>query len=53
MSPTSYSNTFQTDGRPEDFDYLEANGIDVKGKIVITRYGQCFRGLKVIRTIHC
>jgi N-acetylated-alpha-linked acidic dipeptidase len=35
-------------GRPEDFDYLEANGIDVEGKIVIMRYGQCFRGLKAM-----
>lgn len=35
-------------GRPEDFDALLANGIAVKGKVVIARYGKCFRGLKVM-----
>jgi len=34
-------------GRPEDFDALESLGVDVKGKIVLVRYGKCFRGLKV------
>lgn len=34
-------------GRPEDFRKLEELGIDVKGKIVIVRYGQNFRGVKV------
>ncbi|CAM9873000.1 unnamed protein product [Ascophyllum nodosum] len=35
-------------GRPEDFDALEAVGVSVEGKIVITRYGKCFRGLKAM-----
>ncbi|GMI13953.1 hypothetical protein TrLO_g7627 [Triparma laevis f. longispina] len=35
-------------GRPSDFDLLESAGINVEGKIVIVRYGQCFRGLKVM-----
>lgn len=34
-------------GSPDDFATLEAMGVDVKNKIVITRYGRCFRGLKV------
>jgi len=34
-------------GRPEDFQKLEQLGIDVKGKIVLTRYGGNFRGVKV------
>ena len=34
-------------GRPEDFDALEKLGVNVKGKIVLVRYGKCFRGLKV------
>jgi N-acetylated-alpha-linked acidic dipeptidase len=34
-------------GRPEDFNELEAQHIDVRGKIVICRYGQNFRGVKV------
>jgi N-acetylated-alpha-linked acidic dipeptidase len=34
-------------GRPEDFTALEKLGIDVKGKIVLARYGGSFRGLKV------
>ncbi|MFO0957819.1 MAG: M28 family metallopeptidase [Isosphaeraceae bacterium] len=34
-------------GRPEDFEALEKLGIDVKGKIALTRYGEIFRGLKV------
>mmetsp|Transcript_62354 Transcript_62354/g.171424 ORF Transcript_62354/g.171424 Transcript_62354/m.171424 type:complete len:672 (+) Transcript_62354:32-2047(+) len=35
-------------GRPSDFDELEALGVDVAGKVVLTRYGQCFRGLKAM-----
>mmetsp|Transcript_585 Transcript_585/g.845 ORF Transcript_585/g.845 Transcript_585/m.845 type:complete len:705 (+) Transcript_585:31-2145(+) len=35
-------------GSPADFEYLEKIGVDVKGKIVIARYGQSFRGLKVM-----
>ena len=34
-------------GRPEDFQKLAQMGIDVKGKIVLTRYGGNFRGVKV------
>jgi N-acetylated-alpha-linked acidic dipeptidase len=34
-------------GRPEDFAALEKIGVDVKDKIVLVRYGELFRGLKV------
>ncbi len=34
-------------GTPEDFDKLAKLKIDVKGKIVLVRYGQNFRGVKV------
>ena len=34
-------------GRPEDFDKLHELGVDVRGKIVIIRYGEIFRGAKV------
>ena len=34
-------------GRPEDFTALDAMGVDVRGKIVLVRYGELFRGLKV------
>ncbi|HEY6350324.1 MAG TPA: M28 family metallopeptidase [Candidatus Angelobacter sp.] len=33
-------------GRPEDFKKLEELKIDVKGKIVLVRYGENFRGVK-------
>ena len=33
--------------RPEDYDKLAEMGIDVKGKIVLCRYGGNFRGVKV------
>jgi len=33
-------------GLPEDYDYLRQAGIDVAGKIVLVRYGKCFRGVK-------
>ena len=33
-------------GVPKDYDTLERHGIDVKGKIVITRYGGSWRGIK-------
>ena len=33
-------------GTMEDYLELERLGIDVKGKIVIARYGGCFRGIK-------
>jgi N-acetylated-alpha-linked acidic dipeptidase len=34
-------------GRLEDFDQLAARHIDLKGKIVLARYGENFRGVKV------
>ena len=34
-------------GRPEDFKKLDDLGISVKGKIILTRYGGNFRGVKV------
>ncbi|MEV0663057.1 M28 family peptidase [Actinomadura luteofluorescens] len=33
-------------GRPEDFALLARNGVSVKGKIVLVRYGAVFRGIK-------
>src|SRR5690242_1562970 len=33
-------------GRPEDFKRLEDMKVDVRGKIVLVRYGQNFRGVK-------
>lgn len=33
-------------GLPEDYQHLKEAGIDVAGKIVIVRYGKCFRGVK-------
>ena len=34
-------------GRPEDFDRLKELGIDLHGKIILCRYGENFRGVKV------
>jgi N-acetylated-alpha-linked acidic dipeptidase len=34
-------------GRPADFDQLAKLGVSVKGRIVLVRYGNMFRGLKV------
>ena len=34
-------------GTPEDFDRLDRMKVDVRGKIVLVRYGQNFRGVKV------
>jgi N-acetylated-alpha-linked acidic dipeptidase len=34
--------------RPEDFRKLKQMGVDVRGKIVIARYGQNFRGVKAL-----
>ena len=34
-------------GSPEDFQKLEQMKVDVRGKIVLVRYGQNFRGVKV------
>jgi len=33
-------------GSPEDFDRLKRSNVDVRGKIVIVRYGENFRGVK-------
>jgi N-acetylated-alpha-linked acidic dipeptidase len=33
-------------GLPEDYDRLQRLGIDVKGKIVIAKYGRSWRGIK-------
>ena len=33
-------------GLPDDYDKLAAMGIDVKGKIVIAKYGKSWRGIK-------
>jgi N-acetylated-alpha-linked acidic dipeptidase len=33
-------------GLPEDYEYLQRLGIDVKGKIVIAKYGHSWRGIK-------
>ena len=33
-------------GSPADFDKLKDMNVDVRGKIVIVRYGQNFRGVK-------
>ena len=33
-------------GRPEDFKLLKERGVDVRGKIVLVRYGENFRGVK-------
>ncbi len=34
-------------GLPEDYAALEELGIDVRGKLVLVRYGKCYRGVKV------
>ena len=33
-------------GVPDDYKWLKEHGIDVKGKVVIARYGQSWRGVK-------
>ena len=33
-------------GRPEDFDTLAQMNVDVRGKIVLVRYGETYRGVK-------
>jgi N-acetylated-alpha-linked acidic dipeptidase len=35
-------------GRPEDFEWLVAQGVELKGKIALARYGGNYRGLKVL-----
>lgn len=37
---------FVNRGVPDDYDELEKRGIDVKGKIVIAKYGGSWRGIK-------
>ncbi|MFC4907373.1 M28 family peptidase [Actinomadura gamaensis] len=41
-APVVYANY----GRDEDYKVLAANGVSVKGKIVLVRYGGVFRGVK-------
>src|SRR5829696_7814441 len=41
-APVVYANY----GLPNDYDELKKAGVDVKGKIVIVRYGNSFRGVK-------
>jgi len=41
-APLVYANY----GLPPDYEALEKAGVDVKGKIVIVRYGNSFRGVK-------
>src|SRR2546423_6365277 len=41
-APVVYANY----GLPPDYDALKKAGVDVKGKIVIVRYGNSFRGVK-------
>src|SRR6059058_4111008 len=41
-APLVYANY----GLPPDYEVLEKAGVDVKGKIVIVRYGNSFRGVK-------
>lgn len=33
-------------GLPDDYDHLQRLGVDVKGKIVIAKYGRSWRGIK-------
>lgn len=39
-------------GTKEDYDKLVAMGVDLTGKIILTRYGAIFRGLKVSSSLH-
>jgi N-acetylated-alpha-linked acidic dipeptidase len=51
MSPSGDVETevvYANYGTPEDFEKLEKLNIDVRGKIVLVRYGQNFRGVKVL-----
>lgn len=41
-APVVYANY----GLPEDYARLRKQGVDVSGRIVIVRYGKCFRGVK-------
>jgi len=42
IAPVVYANF----GLPEDYALLKLKGIDVRGKIVLVRYGRSFRGIK-------
>lgn len=46
-SPVVGEPVYANYGHTEDFKYLEQNGISVRGKIVIMRFGSVFRGNKV------
>jgi N-acetylated-alpha-linked acidic dipeptidase len=35
-------------GLPSDFQFLRSKGISVEGKVVIVRYGLCYRGVKAM-----
>jgi N-acetylated-alpha-linked acidic dipeptidase len=41
-APVVYANY----GLPEDYQHLKEIGVNVAGKIVMVRYGKCFRGVK-------
>jgi N-acetylated-alpha-linked acidic dipeptidase len=41
-APVVYANY----GRPEDYEQLDRMGVSVRGAIVLTRYGMCWRGIK-------
>jgi N-acetylated-alpha-linked acidic dipeptidase len=41
-APVAYANY----GLRQDYDELRQLGVDVRGKIVLVRYGRCFRGYK-------
>lgn len=42
IAPVVYANY----GLPEDYERLRDAGVDVKGKVVLVRYGRTFRGVK-------
>jgi N-acetylated-alpha-linked acidic dipeptidase len=42
-APIIYANY----GLPDDYAFLRLKGVDVRGKIVLVRYGRSFRGIKV------
>jgi len=35
-------------GLPEDYELLRANGVSAEGRIVVVRYGECYRGAKAL-----
>ncbi len=41
-APVVYANY----GLPRDYELLEQLGVSVRGKIVLVRYGECYRGVK-------